>query len=54
MAAIDGKMSISLVVLFATLGADIGALFNYYLARVGWDAPIVFTALPTAVWGTCA
>ena len=41
MAAIDGKMSISLVVLFATLGADIGALFNYYLAR--WlGRPIVY------------
>ena len=34
-------MSISLVVLFATLGADIGALFNYYLAR--WlGRPIVY------------
>ena len=41
MAAIDGKMSISLVVLFATLGADIGALFNYYLAR-RLGRPIVY------------
>ena len=41
MAAIDGKMSVPLVVVFATLGADIGALVNYYLAR--WlGRPIVY------------
>ena len=37
----DGSMNIFLVVIFATIGADIGALFNYYLAR--WlGRPIVY------------
>ncbi|MBS5870941.1 MAG: LPXTG cell wall anchor domain-containing protein [Porphyromonas sp.] len=31
--AATGEMNIFLVVLFATLGSDIGALINYYLAR---------------------
>lgn len=37
----DDSMNIFLVVVFATLGADIGALVNYYLAR--WlGRPIVY------------
>lgn len=41
MATIEGKMNIVWVVVFATLGADIGALVNYYLAR--WlGRPIVY------------
>ena len=51
-AANNDNMNIYLVVLFATIGANIGALINYYLQN-GWDAPS-FTSLPTAVSGTCA
>lgn len=41
MAAVEGKMNIYLIVFFATLGADIGALINYFLAR--WlGRPIVY------------
>lgn len=37
----DGSMSIWLVVVFATIGADLGAIFNYYLAK--WlGRPIVY------------
>lgn len=37
----DDSMNIFLVVLFATLGADLGALINYYLAK--WlGRPIVY------------
>lgn len=37
----DDSMNIFLVVVFATIGADIGALVNYYLAR--WlGRPIVY------------
>lgn len=32
-AAVNDEMNVYLVVLFATLGADLGALVNYYLAR---------------------
>ena len=40
-AAVSDEMNIFLVVLFATLGADIGALINYYLAK--WlGRPIVY------------
>lgn len=40
-AAVNGEMNIFLVVLFATIGADIGALINYYLAK--WlGRPIVY------------
>ena len=40
-AAVSGEMNILLVVLFATLGANIGALINYYLAK--WlGRPIVY------------
>lgn len=33
-AAAGGELNVYLVVLFATLGADIGALINYYLAKI--------------------
>ena len=37
----DDSMNIFLVVIFATIGADLGALINYYLAR--WlGRPIVY------------
>lgn len=40
-AAGDGELNICLVVLFATIGANIGALVNYYLAK--WlGRPIVY------------
>lgn len=41
MAAVDKEMNVFLVVLFATIGANIGALINYYLAK--WlGRPIVY------------
>lgn len=40
-AAVNDEMNIYLVVLFATIGANLGALINYYLAR--WlGRPIVY------------
>ena len=39
--AAQGEMNIFLVVFFATLGSDIGALVNYYLARY-LGRPIVY------------
>lgn len=40
-AAVSGEMNIFLVVFFATLGADLGALINYYLAK--WlGRPIIY------------
>lgn len=40
-AAVGNSMSVYLVVLFATLGADLGAIINYYLAK--WlGRPIVY------------
>ena len=41
MAAVNGEMNVLLVVLFATIGADLGALINYFLAK--WlGRPIVY------------
>lgn len=39
--AANGKMNILLVILFATLGSNIGALLNYYLAKY-LGRPIVY------------
>lgn len=46
-AANNDNMNIYLVVLFATIGANIGALINYYLAK--WLGRPIITSLPTAV-----
>ena len=50
-AAVNDELNIYLVVLFATIGADIGALINYYLAK--WLGVPLFINLPTAASGTC-
>ena len=48
----DGSMNIFLVIVFATLGADIGALFNYYLAR--WlGRPIVYKFADSRIGHMC-
>lgn len=39
--AANGKMNIILVVIFATIGSDIGALVNYYLAKY-LGKPVVY------------
>lgn len=40
-AAVSGEMNVFLVVLFATIGANIGAMINYYLAK--WlGRPIIY------------
>lgn len=51
-AANNDNMNIYLVVLFATIGANIGALINYYLAK--WLGRPIITSLPTAVSAQCA
>ena len=48
----DDSMNIFLVVIFATIGADLGALINYYL-HVGWVV-LLSINLPTAVSVICA
>lgn len=48
----NDSMNIFLVVVFATLGADIGALFNYYLAR--WlGRPIVYRFADSRIGHMC-
>lgn len=51
-AAVNEELNIYLVVLFATLGANLGAIINYYLAR--WLGRPSSTSSPTAVSDTCA
>lgn len=52
MAAVSGEMNIMLVVLFATLGADLGALINYYLAK--WlGRPIVYKFANSKIGHMC-
>lgn len=48
----DDSMNIVLVVVFATIGADIGALVNYYLAR--WlGRPIVYKFADSRIGHMC-
>ena len=52
MAAVNGEMNILLVVLFATLGAGLGALINYYLAK--WlGRPIVYKFANSKIGHMC-
>lgn len=52
MAAVNGEMSIILVILFATIGADLGALINYYLAK--WlGRPIVYKFANSRIGHMC-
>ena len=49
---VDGEMNIFLVVIFATIGADIGALFNYYLAK--WlGRPVVYKFADSRIGHMC-
>ena len=48
----DGSMNIFLVVVFATIGADVGALFNYYLAK--WlGRPVVYKFADSRIGHMC-
>lgn len=49
MAAETGELNVFLVVLFATVGADLGALINYYLAYY-LGRPVVY-AFARSRWG---
>ncbi|MBQ5664192.1 MAG: DedA family protein [Bacteroidaceae bacterium] len=52
MAAVNDNMNILLVVLFATLGANLGALINYYLAK--WlGRPIVYKFANSRIGHMC-
>lgn len=52
MAAVNGEMNILLVILFATIGANFGALINYYLAK--WlGRPIVYKFANSRVGHMC-
>ena len=51
-ASVTGELNIYLVVLFATIGADIGALINYYLAK--WlGRPIVYKFANSRIGHMC-
>ncbi len=48
----DGSMNIFLVIVFATIGADLGALVNYYLAR--WlGRPIIYRFADSRIGHIC-
>lgn len=51
-AMVDDSMNIFLVVVFATIGADIGALVNYYLAK--WlGRPIIYKFADSRIGHIC-
>ena len=50
-AAVNDELNIYLVVLFATIGADIGALINYYLAKSG--RPIIYKFANSRIGHMC-
>lgn len=51
-AAVSGELNVFLVVLFATMGANIGALINYYLAK--WlGRPIVYKFANSRIGHMC-
>ena len=52
MAAVNSEMNILLVVLFATLGADLGALINYFLAKL-LGRPIVYKFANSRIGHMC-
>ena len=51
-AAVSGEMNIFLVVLFATIGANIGAIINYYLAKC-LGRPIVYKFANSRIGHMC-
>lgn len=51
-AAIGDELNIFLVVLFATIGADLGALINYYLARF-LGRPIIYKFANSRIGHMC-
>ena len=51
-AAVSGQMTVFLVVLFATVGANIGAVINYYLAK--WlGRPIIYKFANSRIGHMC-
>ena len=51
-AAVSGQMNVFLVVLFATVGANIGAVINYYLAK--WlGRPIIYKFVNSRIGHMC-
>lgn len=51
-AAVSGQMNVFLVVLFATVGANIGAVINYYLAK--WlGRPIIYKFANSRIGHMC-
>lgn len=51
-AAANGQLNVYLVVLFATIGANIGALINYYLAKV-IGRPLVYKFANSRIGHMC-
>lgn len=52
MSAVSGEMNVFLVIFFATIGADLGALINYYLAK--WlGRPIVYKFANSRIGHIC-
>lgn len=52
LSAVTGEMNVFMVVLFATLGADLGALINYFLAK--WlGRPIIYKFANSRIGHMC-